>query len=311
MDDDLPLIVRSEAHGSRNPEGRRLRAACAAGTLHRLAAGCFVDAAAWAELFPRQRHVLEVRALSPRFPAAALVSHVSAACLYGWADLDTLPSRVHVVDPRATATQSRRSLVRHAALVRPGEPWLLDGVPLTSPIRTAVDIALTCSFASAVAALDDALKRHDVTPSALLEALGSHPARRGRVAARRAIEFADGRAGSAAESLARVVLLQLGAPVPELQRSFPLPSRRSGDFVDFFFPDEGVVLEVDGRGKYTDRRYLRGATPADAFIREKEREQRLFAHAEVRRIIRCGWRDLRDPACLRQLLLASGIPLRW
>jgi hypothetical protein len=309
MDDDLPFIVRSEAHGSRTPEGRRLRAACAEGSLHRLAPGCFVDAAAWADLFPRQRHVLEVRALQPRVPPGARVSHVSAAALYGWADLDTLPSRIHLIDPAAAATQSRRGTIRHAASVRPDETWLLDGIVLTSPLRTAVDVALTCPFAGAVAALDDALKREDVTREALLVALDSHAARRGRVAARRAIEFADERAGSAAESLARVVLMELGAPVAELQRAFRLPHRTTADAVDFFFAEQGVVLEVDGRGKYTDRKYLRGSTPANAFIGEKEREQRLFACAEVRRIIRCGWRDLRYPARLRRMLLASGIPV--
>lgn len=171
-------------------------------------------------------------------------------------------------------------------------------------------MALTSSFATAVAALDSALQRADVTREGLLAHLHARPKARGRVAAHRAIEFADGRAGSAAESFARVVLFELGAPAPELQWSFPLQDPTRSGAVDFFFGEQGVVLEVDGRGKYTDRQYLRGSTAADAFISEKEREHALFARPEVRRIIRCGWSELRDPARLREMLVASGVPVR-
>lgn len=307
---DLPFIIRADVHGARSREAEELRRRCDRGELHRLLPGCFVPTSVWDGLRPPERHQLLLRALWPRLGPDSVVARVSAAVMFGWSDVDSLPSRVHVIDPTAQKTSTRRRVVCHAESLAAGDVWAVGSIRLSSPLRTAVDMALTSSFATAVAALDSALQRADVTREGLLAHLHARPKARGRVAAHRAIEFADGRAGSAAESFARVVLFELGAPAPELQWSFPLQDPTRSGAVDFFFGEQGVVLEVDGRGKYTDRQYLRGSTAADAFISEKEREHALFARPEVRRIIRCGWSELRDPARLREMLVASGVPVR-
>ncbi len=72
-----------------------------------------------------------------------------------------------------------------------------------------------------------------------------------RARAERALDLADGRSGSPGRVVARVALDEVGAPTPVLQHEFRDDSGTIG-FVDFWFPDQGVVLEFDGRVKYAD-----------------------------------------------------------
>jgi hypothetical protein len=82
------------------------------------------------------------------------------------------------------------------------------------------------------------------------------------------VTFADRRAESALESLARVWFADAGLPAPDLQTTFCHP--QNGDFVarvDFSWLQHRTVCEVDGRAKY-DR-------AGDVLWREKLREDAL------------------------------------
>lgn len=78
--------------------------------------------------------------------------------------------------------------------------------------------------------------------------------------------------------------------------------------VDFWFPEHGVIVEVDGRAKYTQDRYRNGRSAAEVIVDEKRRHERLLTVPAVRWIIRLEWRDLWDLDQLARRLRAAGLP---
>ncbi|MCU1528990.1 MAG: hypothetical protein JWP75_2753 [Frondihabitans sp.] len=216
---------------------------------------------------------------------------------------------MHATDPERLRGQSWNGVVVHAGPIGGGDVELIDGLRVTTIERTAVDVALTAPFAAAVATIDATLRRPGVSSPALLAALAASPHARGRVAARRALEFASPRSDSAGESWCRCRLLELGAPSPELQRIF---SDSLGDIgaVDFWFAEYGVVIEFDGDIKYLNERYRNGRSASRVVLDERRRERRLLALPEVRTVVRVDWRDLVEPWRLRRLLVEAGVPVR-
>ncbi|PZF53333.1 hypothetical protein DEJ23_14745 [Curtobacterium sp. MCSS17_008] len=174
---------------------------------------------------------------------------------------------------------------------------------MTSVPRTVVDIAMSEDLRTAVVVADAALRR-GVTMGRLRGAVDQRS--RGRRRAEHVLDLADGRSGSPAESFARVVLLELGLPTPVLQQEFVADGRRYA--VDFWFPDQGVVVEIDGRAKYTQARYLAGRSPTEVFLEEKRRHERLLTVPGVRAVVRLEWRDLFDPDALVRRFRAVGLP---
>lgn len=138
----LVTAAQARAVGVSNQMAARLTER---GTLERLAYGVYrvsgapagpLDGlrAAWLALEPARRAVERTQDATP-----IVVSHrAAAAAVYGYGDLDgdvyefTAPSR----------RQSRRTDVRfHRAVVEPGDWAVVDGLPVTTPERTIVDLA--------------------------------------------------------------------------------------------------------------------------------------------------------------------------
>jgi len=172
-------------------------------------------------------------------------------------------------------------LVRESGFLTPTMAWTamqlaraqrIEGalVPLDSAIRNGVDRAELADLAS---------RMHGWSGSALLK---------------RAVELADGRAGSALESYSRGICVQAWLPMPELQHPFRVWGRQY--FVDFWWPEFDVIGEADGNGKYLEE----GAINA-----EKRRQAAL--HSLGLHVVRWGWDELLPSssawaAGLRQLL---------
>ncbi|BDZ45060.1 hypothetical protein GCM10025866_09690 [Naasia aerilata] len=176
----------------------------------------------------------------------------------------------------------------------------------TSPARTALDLALSRSFAEAVVVADAVFARY---PGArddfgeLLRMLG--PGTRGIRRAARVLDFADPRSESVGESWSRVLIHELGFQAPELQSTVYLGSRRVG-VVDFEWVEQRIVGEFDGEVKYRRREYRQGRTPEQVVIDEKNRENDLRRAA--RSVARWTWDDLRDRRRLEDLLTEAGVP---
>ncbi len=125
-------------------------------------------------------------------------------------------------------------------------------MPVTTAARTVIDLARTLTFAEGVVAADSALRRNLTSKTDLRSVLASYCGRRGVVQASRVVEFADGNAESALESIARVAFDDCGLPVPALQVWIAGPTGDVIGRVDFFWEKYKTIAEVDGALKYQD-----------------------------------------------------------
>lgn len=204
---------------------------------------------------PRRRHAVAVGAVIRRNPSL-VASHESAAFLHG---IDLLLPEGRTT-PLITLTrrpkEPSRALV-HGALVRVAtlpedHVGSAFGIPVTTPARTVMDIARASGFLEGVVAADSALRSHVVVKvefAIILEECGQWP---GVVRARQVLGFADGRAESALESVARVRFAEFGIRPPALQVSI----RGRQGFIgraDFCWPEYRTIAEADGAMKYDDQ----------------------------------------------------------
>lgn len=222
---------------------------------------------------------LEVARAATRKCGRAAVSHSPAAVTYGLPIIGRPRPCVTV-----TAGTPLRRLTRvhlHRATLTASDVVAILGYPTTSPARTVLDIARERGVDAGVAAADAALRLGLVGPDDLARALESCAGWPGRAAARRTVEWCDGDAESALESLSRLRMRSCGLPVPVLQAEIGDPT---GGFVgrcDFYWPECGVVGECDGELKYDTRAVL---------IEERRRERALRQLGLV--VVRWGWADL-------------------
>jgi hypothetical protein len=171
-------------------------------------------------------------------------------------------------------------------------------LPTTTRARTAIDLARELPWQEAVTVTDAAL--HWGTTQSELHAVLDHCASwRGSTQAARVLAFADGRAESPAESVARVIFDMLSLPEPELQVDIYDVSGLIGR-VDFLFRGQRTVIEIDGKIKYLSP----FGDPGEVLWREKLREDRLReAGYEV---VRITWEQLMgDPQLIRARILAA------
>jgi len=192
-----------------------------------------------------------VYALTPpddigRLVALDLVSGVhivacmrTAAGLYGF---DTDPDdRLHVLDPGVRMRPSAELMVHQ----RVGAPLRrIRGRLATAPAWTAVEVARSLRRSRALATLDAVLHLGACTAGDLDAAIREQKGRRGIVKVRELLHHADARAESPMESEARLVFIDGGLPMPELQYEI---HDRCGQLwrVDFAWPDAMVVAEYD------------------------------------------------------------------
>lgn len=197
-----------------------------------------------------------------------------------------VPQAVHLISgDRVRRTYRAGVHVCPAALVSE-DLALRDRVPLTSLARTAIDLCRhTTVWHDAVIVADSAL-RLGLRKAELQSAAARASAWRGGAMAVRAADFADGRAQSAAESVARVLFAEHAA-----LRDWDLQVRIGDAYgvfaqVDFLYRAHRTIVEVDGRVKYSDP----WGKPADVLWEEKQREDRLRdAGYEV---VRVTWEQL-------------------
>jgi hypothetical protein len=163
----------------------------------------------------------------------------TAAALHGF---DTeQDSRIHVLDPGIRMRPTAGVMVhqRTGALLSQ-----VHGRLVTAPAWTAVEVARMLRRPRALAALDAALHVRACTASELEVAVREQKGRRGIVRVREMLVHADGRAESPMESEARLVFIDHGLPLPELQYEIV---DHCGDLwrVDFAWLDAKIVAEYD------------------------------------------------------------------
>ncbi len=193
-------IVRRDVALAHGMSPRRVDDAVRSGALILLARGRYL---------PREA-IADVDA-----PRDELYRYRSIASVLGLELLYPDQKNVHVTNGRDGGGSRRTHRVVHAGLLPDDDLVDVDGMLMTSPARTAVDVALaTATFPQALTAFDAALAV-GVDREDLRRRLAT--SRRGVGLARRALLFADGRAESPGESWSRAQMIEAELPVPDLQ----------------------------------------------------------------------------------------------
>lgn len=308
------FILSREAE--RLGSSRELRRRFEAGLLARIGPGVYMEKSEWASLDQDARYRARVRAASLRSRTDAQFSHDSAAAMFRLPSIGPWPVDAHELVPRSLGGTSRRGIRRHGLGVDTASTTI-DGVTVTSLPRTLVDVACTSPFVRAVAMIDEALRparegepRWElglplVTKPELRQTMLDLEPYRGLVAARLAVEFADGDSGSPVESLCRVQFHALGLPAPELQHEL-FDDQGSIGFVDFYWRELDLAVEIDGRSKYrADRYFQRDITSDEILWKEKQREDRM--RRVVSRFERLDWDVSNDRRMLAQRMARHGL----
>ncbi|WP_345061974.1 hypothetical protein [Leifsonia kafniensis] len=186
-----------------------------------------------------------------RMPIASFFSHTTAAQLYGMPVPYrlSLDPRVHIAVPAPARAPHARGLVGHALGVGEHELCtMVDGLRVTTPIRTWFDLAHALPLLDLVAAGDYLLHGEYpmVEANDLVQALGTLRNRRIRRKLLRAADLLDPRAESAPESILRTLLMLAGIPVSRVNHSV---TDRFGEFVartDLIIDRYRVILEYQG-----------------------------------------------------------------
>jgi hypothetical protein len=307
--DYVQLTRALHTPGDRNAFYKRVRG----GEFVVLCRGAYIQTAIWSGMDADAQHRARVKAVAALEPADVVFSHSSAAALWRLPRIGRWPATVHALDHVATGGRSSARLVRHVVGI-PTERERIDGLAVSSLARTIVDLSRTEPFPSAVVAADAALRRTEhphpavplttLTRALLLEELFEVPTRHGTARARRVIEFADGAADRPGESLSRVSMSIAGVTMPELQVGLYGASGRRY-VVDFFWRAFNTIGEFDGKAKYRDPAFLRGRTPEQALLDEKDREDDLRAAGHG--MSRWGWSTAISARRLRDHLARAGV----
>ncbi|OBH42905.1 hypothetical protein [Mycobacterium mantenii] len=179
-----------------------------------------------------------------------VVAGFAAAGLHGskWVDDWQVVDLVH--DNR----RGPPGIQTHRDRIEDDEIELVAGMPVTSPIRTALDLGCWYPVVSAVAAID-ALARATEIKAADVELLARrYLGRRGVAQARQAVDLFDAGAQSPKESWLRVVLIQAGLPKPQTQMPVLDEFGNAVAYLDMGWENVKVAVEYDGEQHRSDRR---------------------------------------------------------
>lgn len=122
----------------------------------------------------------------------------------------------------------------------------IDGLPVTTPLRTALDLGCKLSRRSALAALDAFMRKFGITHEDMRRMLPRYFRRRGVVQLRQLVPLADPRAESQGESWTRIEIADAGLPLPALQYWVTVGGRPTYR-LDLAYPHARVAVEYDGR----------------------------------------------------------------
>ncbi|MCO1657202.1 DUF559 domain-containing protein [Pseudonocardia humida] len=135
--------------------------------------------------------------------------------------------------------------VRHT---HPGPDDLVEvgSVLVTSPRRTAYDLARRGGLVQRVTAVDALANAHGFEPGELLRFAAQHPGTRGNRDVPKVLALADRRAGSPMESRLRMVIVLGGLPRPEVQWVVQDEVARRALWLDLAYPEHRIGIEYDG-----------------------------------------------------------------
>jgi len=219
----------------------------------------------------------------------AVLSHHSAAVLWGLCAPAAGAMHVSVVGRNLRGPPG--VVIHRIRDLHPADATRHDGIPVTSPARTLLDLATQLPNRELARAVEEAQVRRLVTDRSLNEQFSRYPRHRGAGRLREAARTEPTLTRSEAER--RLIELIRAARLPE-----PRANARVGRYeVDLLWPEQRLVVEVDGYAFHSTRA---------AFERDRRRDADLQAAGY--RVIRVTWRQIAEEpeAVVATLALAYG-----
>jgi very-short-patch-repair endonuclease len=223
-----------------------------------------------------------VRRMAAVLATRGVLSHVSAA--EHWGILMPRGGPVHVT--RATRGERRAGIAVHESALDADEVTVRFGVPVTSLVRTLIDVAGVLRAHELARAFDQAQVLHHLRPLVLAEAMLARPGRRGARPLQALVDDAvdPGQIDSLFELLFLRFCRHWGFGRPETQVEFGIWT------ADFLFRDAGVVIETDSRRWH-----------ATAARRARDARKTAYLQSLGLVVVRVTWQELRDdPAGLAE-----------
>jgi very-short-patch-repair endonuclease len=193
-------------------------------------------------------------------PDLALRSHAAyryiegRGVLSGYSAAEVLGASCGPRDAPAEVTVPHRGqrapagLLVHRERLAWGEVSAIGGLEVTSPVRTAYDLARRGDLVERVVAVDALANRHRFAPDLLLHFISHYPGARGNDGIAQVLAHADRRAGSPMETRLRMVIVQGGLPRPEAQWVVQDERSRTAVWLDLAYPEHLIGIEYEGEG---------------------------------------------------------------
>jgi len=212
-----------------------------------------------------------------------VASHITSAYLQ-----ELLPrATAEIVVTTDRSPGDRRGIVVHRNRLSATDSVNVGGIPCTSIYRTLIDLCSSQPDSTCEAALDAALRMERVNFDRLCAYSDEAASRRvkGSSLLRRLLEVRgdeDALSESEAESLFSRIMRRGNLPIGD--RQTPREGVRNGR-IDFFYPDQKLVIEIDGRKFHSGRR-------------ERMRDKRYDNELNIggNRVLRLTWLDLTTDA---------------
>lgn len=237
---------------------------------------------------PRHVHERATWALVGEPPVAA-IGLSTAAQLRGWQGLDADDRDVHMILPRRSAHRQRIGVRRHWWDLGPDDIEEIEGLRVTTAVRTAADLVPRLDRRRALAVLDSALHQGSLDGDALAAARGVARGRHHVASDSDVWALADARAQSPLESRCRLDCVDAGLAPDELQVRLVDPETGEVWFGDMGWrwkPGRWLIAECDGAEVHS--RAVGGGP--DPLFADRARQNGIVIGAGAD-VLRFTWRD--------------------
>lgn len=153
--------------------------------------------------------------------------------------------------------RSRDGVTVRRDRLHPGEITEVEGVRVTTPLRTAFDLGCRLSLVEAVVAVDALARVHGFPPDLLLNFAVRYRRARGVRRLPDVLALADPKSGSPPETRLRLLLIRSGLPRPRVQHPVLDDDRLRAVWLDLAYPEHRVGIEYEGGDHTRPERVLR------------------------------------------------------
>jgi len=197
-------------------------------------------------------------------------ARILQAGLPGWLEADW---RIHIARRRGFSMPRRVNVVGHLLTLLPDEVVEYDGVRLTSPARTWMDLASVLNLEELVVAGDSLVCCHGpdfprprdamCTVEDLCAMVGRHRGVRGVCKARAALDLIRVGADSQPETRMRLSIVRAGLPEPVLNYVVLGAYGNPVLWPDAAYPEQRIAVQYEGAHHNASDQYLRDIRRAD------------------------------------------------